>query len=75
LIIQLKQLERLLCADCARAQDRINCDVLLPQEVTYLACLAFAFSGEPSVTVAAPRPCVLGLRMAKYEQDASLVHF
>ena len=74
LIIQLQQLECLPGAGSAGAQHGIDCDALRPQVVPHLERVAFAVGGEPSLAVLAAWPDVFGLRMAKYEQGASLVH-
>jgi hypothetical protein len=74
LIIQFEQVECLPGARSARAQHGIDCDALVPQVVPDLDRVPLAVRGETSLAIFAARSYVFGLRMAEYEQRASLVH-
>jgi len=73
-IIQLQQVECLSGAGSAGAQHGVDRDALVSQVVPDFLRVAFAVGGESSLAVLASWSCVFGLRMAEYEQRASLVH-
>ena len=74
LIPQLQQIECLSGARSTRAQHGIDCDALASQVVPDLLRVALPVGGEPPLAVLAARSYVFGLRVAEYEQRASLVH-
>jgi hypothetical protein len=74
LIIQFEQVECLPGPGSARAQHGIDCDALAAQVIPDILRVELAVRGEPSLAVLAARSCVFGLRVAQYEQRASLVH-